>query len=262
MPEEHYPIQRFLKLRKLTRAIADLLRGQLTDYLATLSPMLRPKSILGEYVQGGAKESVRNSERTFLQLQRSYAAVANTKPYNLLNELRSPVEIENSAVEITPVEYSHVVTGDGQSKTIAVSSPFKWVLTYAGFSPAKLQELLANRNRMNEETHRFVLHYTMLQVLLASHPGLPRLFEALRFPISSGHICQFGELPVTYISSYVSSIRPADDLIIESTEVSGQNAFEEIVSLNDLWSLEDPLKSQLLELARNHGEELGIPAQT
>lgn len=256
MPEERYPIQRFLKLRKLTRAIADLLRGQLTDHLATLSPMLRPKSILGEYVQGGVKESVRNSERTFLQLQRSYAAVANAKPYNLLNELRSPVEIESSAIEITPVEYPHVVTADGQTKTIAVISPFKWVVAYAGFSPAKLQEMLANRNRMNEETHRFVLHYTVLQVLLASHPGLPRLFEALRFPISSGHISQFGELPVTYISSYVSSIRPADDLIIESTEVSGQDAFEEIVSLDDLRSLADPLKSQLLDLARAHGEEL------
>lgn len=57
MPEEHYDIQKFLKLRKLTRAIADLLRGQLSDYIATLTPMLRPRSIFGEYIQGGARKA-------------------------------------------------------------------------------------------------------------------------------------------------------------------------------------------------------------
>jgi hypothetical protein len=254
MSEEHYPIQRLLKLRKLTRAIADLLRGQLTDYLATLRPMFLPRSILGDYVQGGVKESVRGAEKMYLQLQSLYGSVANAKPYNLVQELRPPLNIENTALEITPLEYSHVVTSDGQSKTIAVTSPFKWVLTYTGFSPARLQELLANRNRIDEETHRFILHYTALRVAVASHPGLPRLFEGLRFPISFERMPEFGELPLTYISSRISSIRPPDDLIIESTEVSGQNAFEEIVNLDDLRNLEDPIHTQLLELARSHGE--------
>jgi hypothetical protein len=254
MSEEHYPIQRLLKLRKLTRAIADLLRGQLIDYLATLRPMFLPRSIFGEYVQGGAKESVRGAEKVYLQLQSLYASVAKAKPYNLEQELRSPINLENSALEITPVEYSHIVTSDGQSKAVAVTSPFKWVLTYTGFSPARLQQLLANPNRIDEETHRFVLHYTALRVALASHPGLPRLFEGLRFPIGSGRMPEFGELPLTYISSRISSIRPPDELIVESTEISGQNAFEEIVNLDDLRNLEDPIHTQLLELARSHGE--------
>jgi hypothetical protein len=254
MSEEQYPIQRLLKLRKLTRAIADLLRGQLLDYLTTLRPMFMPRSIFGEYVQGGVKESVRGAEKVYLQLQNLYASVANTKPYNLEPELRTPLILENAALEITPLEYSHVVTGDGQSKTIAVTSPFKWILTYSGFSPARLQELLANRNRIDEEARRFVLHYTALRVALASHPGLPRLFEGLRFPISSGRMPEFGELPITYISSRISSIRPPDELIIENAEISGQNAFEEIVNLGDLRNLEDPIHTQLVELARSHGE--------
>jgi len=254
MSEEHYPIQRLLKLRKLTRAMADLLRGQLIDYLATLRPMFLPRNILGEYVQGGAKESVRGAEKAYLQLQSLYASVANAKPYNLEQELRSPIDIENTALEITPLEYSYIVSTDGQSKTIAVTSPFKWVLTYTGFSTARLHELLANQNRIDEEVHRFILHYTALRVALASHPGLPRLFEGLRFPVSSGRMPEFGELPLTYISSRVSSIRPPDELIIESTEISGQNAFEEIVNLDDVRNLEDPIHTQLLELARSHGE--------
>ena len=259
MPEGQYEIQRFLKLRKLTRAIADLLRGQLTDYLSTLTPLLRPKSILGEYVQG-SKESVRGSEKAFLQLQRLYSSVASAKPYDLVNELTSPLQIESTAIELSPLGYSHVVTSDGQSKAITVTSPFKWVLTYSGFSPAKLQELLANRNRTNEDTHRFVLHYTVLHILLASHPRLSSLMDALRFPISSTRSPEFGELPLTCISSCLSTIRPPDDVIIESTEISGQHAFEEIVNLDDLRTLADPLKLQLIELARGQGEELASSA--
>jgi len=256
MPDEHYDIQKFLKLRKLTRAIADLLRGQLTDYVATITPMLRPKSIFGEYIQGGSKESVRGADKAFLQLQRLYNTVVNAKPYNLLTELRAPIQLESSAVEINPLEYAHAVSSDGGSKTIAVTSPLKWVLTYSGFSIAKLQELLADRNRMNDETHRFVLHYTALHTVVNSYPGLPRLLEALRFPVSSEHFPQFGEMPILCISSSVSTIRPSDELIIESTEISGRDAFEEVVNLDDLRNLKDPLKSQLVEIARGHGEEL------
>ena len=256
MADEHYDIQKFLKLRKLTRAIAELLRGQLADYSSTISPMLRPKGIFGEYVQGGSKETVRGADKAFLQLQRLYTTVVNAKPYNLLTELRAPFQLESTAVEVTPLEYSHVVSNDGGSKTIAVTSPLKWVLTYSGFSLAKLQELLADRNRMNEETHRFVLHYTALHTVVNSYPGLPRLFEALRFPVSSERFPQFGEMPILCISAAVTTIRPPDELIVESTEISGRDAFEEVVNLEDLRSLRDPLKSQLVDMARSHGEEL------
>jgi len=154
-----------------------------------------------------------------------------------------------------------VVSSDGGSKTIAVTSPLKWALTYSGFSLAKLQDLLADRNRMNEETHRFVLHHTALHVVLNSHPGLPRLLEALRFPVSSERFPSFGELPIACISSSVSTLRPSDDLIIESTEISGRDAFEEVVNLDDLRNLEDPLKAQLMEIARSQGEDLAVGAE-
>lgn len=255
MPEEHYDIQKFLRLRKLTRAIAELLRGQLTDYLGTITPMLRPKSIFGEYMQGGSKETVRGADKAFLQLQRLYTTVVGAKPYTLSTELQAPIQLESAVVEITPLEYAHVVTTDGESKTISVTSPLKWVVTYSGFSLGKLQELLADRNRMNDETHQFVLHFSALHTVVNSHPGLPRLLEALRFPLSSQRIPEFGEMPILCISSAVSTVRPSDALIVESTEISGRDAFEEVVNLDDLRNLKDPLKSQLVEIARSHGEE-------
>ena len=50
-------IQSLLVLRKLTRAIAETVRAQMVEYLTVLSPLLRPKLVLGDYVHGGAKEA-------------------------------------------------------------------------------------------------------------------------------------------------------------------------------------------------------------
>src|SRR5579872_5501327 len=62
MNGETYSIQRLLSLRKLTRAIADLLRAELKDYLSALAPLFRPRNVLGDYVQGASKEGTRGSE--------------------------------------------------------------------------------------------------------------------------------------------------------------------------------------------------------
>ena len=49
--------QSLLVLRKLTRAIADVVRAQMTEYLATLAPLLRPKMVLGEHVEDGTNKA-------------------------------------------------------------------------------------------------------------------------------------------------------------------------------------------------------------
>ncbi len=260
MGDEPYSIQRLLSLRKLTRAIADLLRGQLKDHLSAMAPLFRPRNVLGDYVQGASKEGTRGSERALQELQRLYAAVAGSKPYHLANELKPPFEIINAMPEMSQVEYHHLAKSDAGNKTVLVTSPLKWTLIYAEYSPKKLKELLANQNPNNEEMHRFILHYLVLHVMTVGHPGISKLFEALRFPISSGRLAEFGDLPLTNISACVSTIRPPDTVIIENTEISGQNAFEEIINLEDLRNLEDPLRSQLMELAGSHGADLAMSA--
>ena len=84
-------IQSLLVLRKLTRAIADAVRAQMTEYLTTLAPLLRPQMVLGDYVQGGAKESTRKADKAFKELQALYETVAATKPFNLPRELPTPI---------------------------------------------------------------------------------------------------------------------------------------------------------------------------
>ena len=71
-------IQSLLVLRKLTRAITDVVRVQMTEYLKTLTPLLRPKAVLGEYIQGGQKEPTRKADKAFKDLQALYETVAGT----------------------------------------------------------------------------------------------------------------------------------------------------------------------------------------
>jgi hypothetical protein len=83
-------VQSLLVLRKLTRAITDVVRVQMTEYLKTLAPLLRPKAVLGDYVQGGLKEPSRKSDKAFTDLQALYDTVATARPYNLPRELTPP----------------------------------------------------------------------------------------------------------------------------------------------------------------------------
>jgi hypothetical protein len=45
-------------------------------------------------------------------------------------------------------------------------------------------------------------------------------------------------------------------VIIESTEISGTNAFEEVVNVENLLQFGDPWHAQLVELVRTHGADL------
>ena len=252
---EEFTTQRVLALRKLTRAMADLLRGQAKDYLTTLGPLFRPRSILGGYTESNPRETVPGAEKAFKELQALHEAVAAGKPFGLPKELNPPIELTSSTLEMTPFEYSHSTQG-GNARTVAVTGPLRWILNYTGFNPRRFKELLAERNRNNQQVQEFLLHYLVLQVVIARQPGLKKLFEALHFPLSAGKLPELGELPITFLSAPVSTIRPPDNVIIESTELSGADAFEEVINLEDVAKLRNPFKDQLEELVKAHNQIL------
>lgn len=248
--------QQLLQLRKLTRAISDLLRGQLKDYLTTLSPLLRPRVVLGDYVQSSTKENVRGADKAFKDLQSLFESVAGGKPYNLSKELKPPVEVIGSTLEMIPMEYSYVATTERETKTVTVTSPLKWVLFYSGFNLSRLRTMVADRNRSDGEVRESVLHHLVLHTVIARQTGVAQILESLQFPIRSERIPEFGDLPVTVISSTLSTVRPSDEVIIESTEISGMNAFEELIDVGDIGKMGNALKDHLLNLVRTHSSDL------
>jgi hypothetical protein len=253
--KEGYSTERLLALRKLTRAIADLLRGQMRDYLSTLAPLFHPRLVFSSYVEGSSFDVSRVGEKAFRELQELYQVIARAQIYKLPTEFKTPLEIINPQLEMTPVIYNHLATGGGESKNVAVTSPLKWALTYGGFGPMRLKALLAEPKRTSDELQQFVLHYLMMHIVVAKQSGVSHILDALHFPLLTERSPEFGDLPITYISSSISTIRLPDNVIIESTEISGMNAFEEVVNIDDVAKLRDPLKEQLTQLLKSYVDE-------
>jgi hypothetical protein len=249
-------VQSLLVQRKLTRAITDAVRVQMTEYLKALAPLLRPKAVLGDYVQGGPKEPSRKSDKAFGDLQALYDTVAVARPYNLPRELTPPLSFTNVGLEITPLDYVHEAQSGSDKRRIKVRCPLTWVLTYTDYPPTRLQELLEAKARSIEELQRFVLNYLVLHVATKNEPALMQVFDALHFPLTTSKSPQFGELPITRIGIGITTARPSDALMIQSAELTGMDAFEEVVKVEDIAALADPMKERLLTIARQQAPEL------
>ncbi len=248
-------IQSLLVRRKLTRAIADVVRAQLTQHLATLTPLLRPQLVFGDHVAGGQKDAGRKPDEALKELTALYESVAVVQPLNLRRELTPPFTIPNAALEITPVDYTHVIQVGADARKITIRSPLSWTLSYAGFAPQRLQEILDAKVR-GEELQRHIVSYLIMHVVIARQRGVAHLLEQLHFPITATTSAEFGGLPLTRISADIATERPADDVVLESAELTGMDAFEEVVNVDDVAGLRDTLKEQLLEIARRHVPDL------
>jgi hypothetical protein len=256
MADQPYDTRRLLVLRKTTRALADFLRTQVKDHLATIAPLLRPKAVLGDYAGAPTKEKVPGADKAFKELQSAYEAVAVSKPFGLPRELNAPLAMLSTTPELTALEYSHMAQAGAERKTVTITSPFQWVVSYAGFTPSRLRQLLAARNPTGDELQQCVLHSLMLHAAITRQPGLTRLLETLRCPARTIRLPDLGELPIVCLSSPAPTLRPPDDVIIESTELSGMSAFEELVNIEAVVGLRDPLRERLIDLIRGHGAEL------
>lgn len=249
-------IQSLLVLRKLTRAVAETVRAQMVEYLKVLAPLLRPKLVLGDYVHGGAKEAAPRAERAFKEVQALYAEVAAARPFLLPAELTPPLTFSGVGVDITPVDYAHVIGAGAEARTIMVRSPLTWVLTYSGFGPARLPDLLNARQRASLDLQQHVLSYVLMRAVLGNSPGLAQMFEALQFPLTLTTTPATGALPITRIGVAISTSLPSDDVIMESAALTGVDAFEEVISVDDLRALREPFKDRLLDVARQQAPGL------
>ena len=77
------------------------------------------------------------------------------------------------------------------------------------------------------------------------------MLSALHYDLSSLRLPEFGELPIICLASSVPTLRPPDDVIADAVEISGQNAFEEVVDVETVANIQDPFKEQLIEPHQN-----------
>ena len=82
------------------------------------------------------------------------------------------------------------------------------------------------------------------------------MLTSLRFPVVVERRPEFGGLPITCITTAVSTYRPDDEVIIETTEISGSEEFEEFVKVSEISALRDAYKDKLVELVKALDPEL------
>jgi hypothetical protein len=261
--EQPFNAKQLLVLRKLTRGVVEVLRDEAREYVAALTPLLRPRVALGDPADAGASEPFQSADRTFKELAALYESVAPAEPFNLHKDLRPPVELAAATVDMSPMEYRYTAKADGATKVLRVTSPLKWVLSYAGtvpgrlgqvsYTPQRLRDLLGGGARSVEELRQFVVHTLAMHLAVSRQTGLQRMLERLHFRLASERVDDFGPLPLPHLAFAARTVRPPDDVLIEHTEIAGTDAFEEVIDVAGIHSLRDPTRERLLDLARSHG---------
>ena len=248
-------ITSLLVRRKLTRTIGEIVREHLATHLTTLTPLLRPEAIFSDYIQGIVKQPSRRADEALKELQALYDAVAPKQPLNLRRELTPPFDFSNVSLEITPVDYLHQASAAAGTRAIQVRCPLTWTLTYGGFAPTRLREVLEQKVR-GEELQRIIVSYILIHLVVKHRPDVIRLLDALHVHVSSATSGEFGDLPMTRVGVGIATERPPDAVVVESAELTGIDAFEELVKVEDIAALRDPFRERLLEVARQQAPEL------
>ena len=104
--------------------------------------------------------------------------------------------------------------------------------------------------RRPEHIRQFVVNALVTQLIITHTPGLAPLFTDLRYQLQNESMPDLPKLPLTTITSGLPSFRPGDDLILAATNFSGVPAFIELIDINALPELRDPLKTRIEDLLR------------
>ncbi len=254
-------IAKLLRLRKVTRAIAEYFRNELNAHLRSLQPLFRPTNVLGEHIRNAPKQTVKIADASLRELRSLYARVGHAKPFRFDDDIDTPIDLFGSAVEITPVTYTYTPQCSDGVRSVTVTSPLSWVLSYKGLGPGRMQELVASQSGSARiELQACLLHYLALHIILSQEFGVSPILRALRFTVTVEHAEALGGLPITHVSAPVRTLLPADEAILQSTELSGAPAFEEIIDLESIIRMNDPLRESLVQLVVGLGEDLLVPS--
>jgi hypothetical protein len=248
--EKSLTFEHLADLREKTEAISQFLQKQLKAHLETLRPLLAPRRLLGKYT--GVKEDVVGADRAFAQLKEQYKALG-TKPFALPPELDpDPLSNIDNRLDLCPWEYTHQTKGERETKPITITSPVRWVLTYSSeYTLSQLVQTMAGKEqRRSDAVRQFVVNALVMDAMLARFPGITQLLTDLRYDVQTEKTPALGALPLVTIRSCLPSFRPADNLMLTAIQFSGVPAFIELIDVEAVNTLQDPLKLRIEKMLR------------
>jgi hypothetical protein len=259
VPVEDLKIEQLLQLHALTRDVAKLCQKQLRGYLDTMALLFRPRRILGDGIEGVEREAIADSERTVAELRELYRKVAS-RPFGLRPELGFPLEGVATQMQLYDWEYLHPIQDERGWRNIKVTSPLTWVLTYSSpYSLPMLRQVLAGQEERDSDAVRaFVVRACLTHLHLQKFPGITDLLAGLRYHIDVRQSPETGELPLVTISAPFATVRPPDSLVNIAAGLAGGSSFAEVVDVNSVRNIHDPLRDQVTAIFRKHGQELPV----
>ena len=249
-PARPLTFERLPEFRSKTEAISAFLRNQLTAHLETLRPILSPERLFGK--NAGPKADTLTADRALTQLQQAYRPFA-APPFDLPAELDQYwLTLVGNRIALDPWEYTYEASDGRQSRVITMTSPVRWVVSFtSGYTLSQLrQAVLTKGERRPEQVRQFVVNSLVTQAMVTHTPGLAALFADLRYRVQTHPAPDLPKLPLVTITSGLPSFRPADDLIMAATGFSGVPAFIELIDIDAIAHLQDPLKARLEEHLR------------
>ncbi len=236
------------ELRSKTETISKLLQTQLETHLETLRPLFAPRRLLGKHLGGSAgRDEVPGADKALAELKQRYKEVAGP-PLVLRPELsRETVSGIESRIELYPWEYDHEARTATETRTIAITSPGRWVMSYdSDYSLSQVRRVLAGEEEKRAaDLAQFVANALAMGAMMEKFPALTGLLNDLRFEVRVETANGLGKLPVVTVNSNLASFRPPDELILTATGFSGVAAFIELVDRDAVQNLRDPLRERL-----------------
>ena len=248
--------EELVEFRDKTEEVAQFLQQQLDDYLKTLWPLLMPKRTFGKYV--GSGQSGRRADEAYSQVREKFKGVAS-KPFGLRAELEDRTYHPNDTAYLSsadngfalyPWEYPYLAQSKKGKKSLAITSPARWILTYrSDYSLSQLRRVLAGQvERRADWVRDFVINALAMERVISRNPGIARILTDLRFEVKTAKLAELGALPLVTINTCLPSFRPPDELILTAIRFSGVDAFIELIDISTLQTLPDPFRQRIEEL--------------
>jgi hypothetical protein len=235
----------YLKLRAASQEIFDALSKRLKRHLSILRPLFIPRKLLGTYVRSGIEEEVAGSDKAFAELREQYAAIAQ-KSFGLSANLQSPLTPIPTQLDAAPFQYSLSLEGS-KDQFIDITSSCSWTLSYHGeCSLARLRTMvLGSEPRQTDEMKQSIIDHLVLVVFINRFPALSQLLEDLRYQVETRELPELGGLRVVTLKAPIDTFLPPDEFIRQVTQLSGIPAFQEIIDLDGVKNIPDPLRESL-----------------
>jgi hypothetical protein len=238
--------------RKRTQAVSDFLEKQLTGYLDTLRSLLLPERLLGKLAE--SRSELPGLDKGLAEIQENYKRFGG-KPFDLPKDFEVDWLREVGArLDLHHWEYSRDVTTESGKRSIQITSPTRWLLTYGpAYTVSQAVQAFGRKQdrRGLDQLRQFIVNALVMQALLARSTGLTTMLADLRYDISTQPHTGLNGLPVTMIQSRIPAFLPPDAIVAAATELSGVSAFNELIDVDAARELPDPLKQRVSELIRD-----------